>query len=416
MKRAFALSLLALAAGAASAQSTSSVTLYGIVDAGVQRVSGYKNGTDTALVSGIMEGSRFGLRGNEDIGGGWRALFTLENRTELNNGTLGSRPPSGLQFPDRLSQASLLGLPGTLQPALNVLAPQLATQALGVNLANAFWDRQAYVGVVTPVGAVVAGRQYTPGYEVIATFDTLETQSSLALGQVAFFPPAIDIRASNALQYRIQLGGLTASAMYAFGGVTGNSKANRLMGAMAMYRSGPFAVGVAHNRKNNELGQKALETTVIGGSVQVGPGTLGGVYALIKDDNPALGLSAIAPLLTPAVGATAAVLVQNAYINALRQDAKLMQIGYKLTTGPNTVYVAYNLYNDTRASNADTASYGVAYSYALSKRTDINAVATHFNNKGLGQAAPGQAGFAGGFTKSAGTDSNSFALGVRHRF
>jgi hypothetical protein len=233
---------------------------------------------------------------------------------------------------------------------------------------------------------------------------------------VAFFPPAIDIRANNALQYRIQLGGLTASAMYAFGGVTGNSKANRLMGAMAMYRSGPFAVGVAHNRKNNELGQKSLESTVIGGSVQVGPGTLGGVYALIKDDNPALGLSAIAPLLTPAVGATAAVLVQNAYINALRQDAKLMQIGYKMIMGPNTVYVAYNLYNDTRSSNADTASYGVAYSYALSKRTDINAVATHFNNKGLGQAAPGQAGFAGGFTKSAGTDSNSFALGVRHRF
>jgi len=416
MKRVLVPTLTALACGAAYAQVPPGVQLYGIVDAGVQRVTGYSGGTDTKLVSGIMEGSRFGLRGNEDLGGGWRALFVLENRTELNNGTLGSRPPSGLQLPDRFSQASLLGLPGALQPALNQLAPQLATQGLGVNLANAFWDRQAFAGVVTPVGAVLAGRQYTPGYEVIATFDTLATQSSLAVGQVAFFPPAIDIRANNSLQYRIQLGGLTASAMYAFGGVTGNNKAGRLMGAMAMYRSGPFAVGIGHNRKNDELGQSSLKSTVIGGSVQVGPGTLGGVYALIKDDNPALGLSAIAPLLTPAVGAAAAVLVQNAYINALRQDAKLMQIGYKMTMGPNTVYVAYNLYNDTRSSNADTASYGVAYSYALSKRTDINAVATHFNNKGLGQAAPGQAGFAGGFTKSAGTDSNSLALGVRHRF
>jgi predicted porin len=421
MKRAFALSLLALAAGVAGAQSTSSVTLYGIVDAGVQRVSGYKNGTDTALVSGIMEGSRFGLRGNEDIGGGWRALFTLENRTELNNGTLSNRPISGLQLPDRLSNGVLLGLcappPATcaLQPALNALAPNLASQVYGVNLNNAFWDRQAYVGVVTPVGAVLAGRQYTPGYEIAATFDTLGTQSSLALGQVGSFPPTIEIRTSNALQYRIQLGGLTASAMYAFGGVTGNNKASRLIGAMAMYRSGPFAVGLGHNRKNNELGQKALESTLIGASVQVGPGTLGGVYALIKDDNPA-GLSAIAPLLAPSIGSTGAALVQNAYINALRQDAKLMQIGYKMTMGPNTVYVAYNSYNDTRSSNADTTSYGVAYSYALSKRTDINAVATHFNNKGLGQAAPGQAGFLGGVTKSAGTDSNSLALGVRHRF
>jgi predicted porin len=324
-------------------------------------------------------------------------------------------------LPDRLSNGVLLGLCApppavcALQPALNQLAPNLANQVYGVNLNNAFWDRQAYVGVVTPVGAVLAGRQYTPGYEIAATFDTLGTQSSLALGQVGSFPPTIEIRTSNALQYRIQLGGLTASAMYAFGGVTGNSKANRLIGAMAMYRSGPFAVGIGHNRKNNELGQKALESTLIGASVQVGPGTLGGVYALIKDDNPA-GLSSIAPLLTPAIGSTGAVLVQNAYINALRQDAKLMQIGYKMTMGANTVYVAYNVLNDTRAANADTASYGVAYSYALSKRTDINAVATHFNNKGLGQNAPGQAGFLGGVTASAGTDSNSFALGVRHRF
>jgi predicted porin len=80
------------------------------------------------------------------------------------------------------------------------------------------------------------------------------------------------------------------------------------------------------------------------------------------------------------------------------------------------VYVAYSAYDDKRPANADTASYGAAFSYALSKRTDINAVFTHFDNKNLAQAAPGQAGFLGGFTKSAGTDSNSFALGVRHRF
>jgi len=152
MKRVLVPTLIALACGAAHAQVPPGVQLYGIVDAGVQRVTGYSGGTDTKLVSGIMEGSRFGLRGNEDLGGGWRALFVLENRTELNNGTLGSRPPSGLQLPDRFSQASLLGLPGALQPALNQLAPQLATQGLGVNLANAFWDRQAFAGVVTPVG------------------------------------------------------------------------------------------------------------------------------------------------------------------------------------------------------------------------------------------------------------------------
>ena len=415
MKRFLVPTLIAAACGAAMAQSAPTVTLYGIVDVGVQRVSGYKQGTDTSLVSGIMEGSRFGLRGNEDLGGGWRALFTMENRTEANNGTLGNRPLSGAQLPDRVSQASLMGLPAALQPAVSGVGSSLASGAFGVNIRGGFWDRQLYVGLVTPYGAVLAGRQYTPGYEVSATFDTLGTQSSLAAGQVASFPSSIEIRTDNTLQYRIQLGGLTASAMYAFGGVTGNNKASRFVGMMAMYRMGDFAVGLGQNTRNNELGQKSLVSTVFGASAVIGPGTLSGLYATVKDDNPS-GLSGIATSLTPAVGSAAATLVQSAFIQALRQDGKLMHIGYKLPLGVHTMYVAYSSYNDSRAANADTASYGVAYTYSLSKRTDLNAVATHFNNKGLGQAAPGQAGFLGGVTASAGTDSNSIAFGVRHRF
>jgi len=99
MNKALTLTLLAAACGTCLAQTATpnSVTLYGIVDVGVQRVTGYAKGTDTALVSGIMEGSRFGLRGNEDLGGGYRAIFTMENRTEANNGSISSRPPSGSQ-------------------------------------------------------------------------------------------------------------------------------------------------------------------------------------------------------------------------------------------------------------------------------------------------------------------------------
>jgi predicted porin len=429
MKRTLAFSILAVAASAACAQS--SVQLYGIVDAGVQRVTGYRQGTDTALVSGIMEGSRFGLRGNEDMGGGWRAIFTLENRTELNNGTLGNRPISGAQLPDRLADARLLipalcpvatpsganGLPTCgIQAAVSGVNANLAAGVLGVNIrAGGFWDRQAYVGLVTPFGGFLAGRQYTPAYEVTATFDVMGTQSSLSAGQVASFPASVEIRADNALQYRIVLGGLTASAMYAFGGISGNNSASRLVGLNAIYRTGPFAVGLGHNQRNNELGQKALKSTVVGASMDIGPGKLSGLYATFKDDNPS-GLSGIAASLTPAVGAAAAAAVQNAYIQAVRFDGKLSHIGYKLTSGVHTVYVAYSAYNDARPANADTSSYGVAYTYALSKRTDLNAVYAHFDNKNLAQAAPGQAGFLGGFTSSAGTDSNSLAFGVRHRF
>lgn len=205
MKQALTLSLLAAASSVSMAQApASTVTLYGIMDAGLTYTTGLAN-NKTQLVSGIMEGSRFGLRGNEDIGGGYRALFVMEHRAEINNGTTGSRPPSGSQVPDRLNQAALLGLPGALQPAVSGVAAGIGG-TLGVNLGGAFWDRQAYVGLVTPFGAVLAGRQYTPAYETFAAFDTLGTQSSLSAGQVASIPSSVTIRANNALQYRIVLG------------------------------------------------------------------------------------------------------------------------------------------------------------------------------------------------------------------
>ncbi|MES2959830.1 MAG: porin, partial [Pseudomonadota bacterium] len=281
--------------------------------------------------------------------------------------------------------------------------------------AQNFWDRQAYVGLVTPFGAVLAGRQYTPAYELSAMFDVMGTQSSLSAGQAASIPSSIDIRLSNTVQYRIVLGGLTASAMYGFGGIGGNSSAGRFGGVMASYRMGGLLVGAAYNKKNNDIGLDSLESTVLGASYDIGPGKVTGMVVQFKDDNPS-GVSGIATGLTPLVGAAGAALVQTAFTNALKQDAQLMHIGYKMTTGPNTFYVAYTTVNDKRPANADVASYGVAYTYALSKRTDLNAVLTHFDNKNLAQAAPGQAGFLGGVTKSAGTDSNSLAFGVRHRF
>ena len=77
MKRAvFTLSVLALACGAALAQDTPpTVTVYGIIDAGITHTTGLAS-EKNQVVSGIMEGSRFGLRGNEDIGGGFRVVHS----------------------------------------------------------------------------------------------------------------------------------------------------------------------------------------------------------------------------------------------------------------------------------------------------------------------------------------------------
>lgn len=407
-----------LSATAAMAQTT--VTLYGLVDGGVNYVSGLKNGSATYIASGIMEGSRWGLKGTEDLGGGYRAIFTLESRFEVDTGSVSNRPNSPIgQLPDRVSttvNANLpVGLSGTPLAAgtISAINTAIGTNAFGVNLAGNLFDRQAFTGLITPFGAFTLGRQYTPAYLTTAAFDASGTQSSLAAGQVASLPAAFDIRLSNTLQYGIKAGGITATLMYGAGEVAGSNSAGRFLGGMVMYTGDGFSVGFGHNEKKNEFGEKSLTNNVLGANVNVGPGALYAQYATIKDDNP----SGLSPFFSPtgSLGALAPVF-QNAYNVAFRQDAKLMHIGYRLTSGVHTVVVAFNRLDDKRAVNADTDSYGVAYTYALSKRTNLNAVLTRFNNKGAGQVAPGGNGFLGGVTASAGTDSTNVAFGIRHAF
>lgn len=456
-------SLLASSVSAAWAQS--SVSIYGILDGGVSYTSGIAGGARKQVVSGIMDGSRLGFRGNEDLGGGYRALFLMENRLELDTGTNSNTPVSGTTFlPDRWGKQSVIftpttfTLPGNVPPALaqqliagataglnsamqnvtSTLGGRLAAASFGVNIGNArFWDRQVYVGLVTPVGALLAGRQYTPAYEVNATFDTMGTQSSLAAGQVAAVPAVIDIRQANALQYRLQQGGLSASLMVAAG--EGSTSQGRFYGAMAQYKTDAYAVGVGINAKDNELGQRSLRSITFGASAKIGPGTASFLYNDISDPNPS-GLSALLDGLqgalvgqvrpglaaqinaaAPGIGTLLANQINvaglvNDYKSVFVQDAVAFSIGYRMTMGQHTFYTAFNRLNDKTRLNADTDSYGVAYTYSLSKRTDLNFVLTHFNNKGMGQAAPGQAGFLGGFTSAPGVDSNNVAMGVRHRF
>lgn len=421
MKQVIAAVSLVATASVGMAQTPPAAQVYGVLDAGVTRVTGLRGGTQSSVVSGIMDGSRLGFKGNEDLGGGYRTLFTMEARVEADTGSVSNRPASGSQLPDRLSSATLLGLPAQLQPVVSNVAAGIGS-TVGVNLAGNFWDRQIYVGLVTPVGAVLAGRMYTPAYELASAFDTTGTQSSLASGQIASVPSSVDIRASNALAYRIQQGPISGVFMYALG--EGSRTTGRLLGVNAMYKTDAFSVGAAYNTRRNELAQKSLTSFVLGATVAVGPGTVVASFINVKDDNPT-GLSSIAAGVAPAlvgqglsapVAAATAGAVQNAFVQGLKQDARLMHVGYRMTTGPHTIYVAYSTFNDRRPNNADVASYGGVYSYALSKRTDLNFVLTHFDNKNLAQAAPGQAGYLGGVTASAGVDSTVVAAGIRHRF
>jgi len=78
-KSLIAFAALATIAGTASAQS--SVTLYGRVDLSVGKYAGTEAKT---MTNG--SGSRFGVRGVEDLGGGLSAFFNIENRYDADTG------------------------------------------------------------------------------------------------------------------------------------------------------------------------------------------------------------------------------------------------------------------------------------------------------------------------------------------
>lgn len=407
---------------AATSHAQSSLQIYGLVDAGWTHVTNVKGtGTLQQISSGVMEGSRLGFKGTEDLGGGYKTVFALESRFESNTGGLGNKPLSGNQLPDHFT-APGLGLTSS-NPELSAAyaggvsaVNGLLTSGLGVNTSNNLFDRQAYVGLVTPVGAVLAGRQYTPAYEIVGTFDSMHSESALAAGQIAAFPTTIDIRLSNTVQYRVQQGGWSAALMYGTSD-TATPARKRFYGANLIYKGSGFALGAGYNTRQNELDQKALTNTSLGASVELGPGTLSALYARNEDAHPA-GLSGISSALiaaNPALTPVAAN-IQNAYINAFKQDAHLFHIGYRVPMGVHTVTVSYNRLDDTTSRNADARSYGVAYTYSLSKRTDVSAVVARVDNSAQAQVLLGGNAYIGGFTQATGVDSNSLALSVRHRF
>lgn len=395
---------LALAITQSLAQ-TANVTLYGVVDVGVQHVRGVKGGDITQLASGIMEGSRWGLRGTEDLGGGYKAIFTLENRFEADTGGLSNRPISGAQLPDRFTA----GLPPAVQAALNGgIGP-----SLGVNIPGRLFDRQAFMGIITPFGAILAGRQYTPAFEISNRYDAFANATAASPGQLVQIPAGIDIRESNALMYRIELQGFYGSAYYAFGESAAGTKNGRLVGINGGYQSGKFGAGIGYNERTNSAGQKSLNSLVMGANFDAGLANIFAMYGVLKEPNGAGAPELRAALIN---GGVPSVLVDSGILPRFMQDARLYHVGARIPLGVGLLTIGYSRLDDKRGTNADSESYGAAYTYPLSKRTDLNLAVTQVNNAANAQVLPGGNGFLGGVSAFGGKDATSYQFSLRHKF
>lgn len=417
---------------AAPAMAQSSVTIYGIADAGVMYVKNGGQDAKTKLVSGIADGSRLGFRGLEDIGGGYKAIFNLEARVELDTGrqqtgnlssNMGYALTEGLNFtvPAAAGGAAtaaklVAGVQGALNPAINV------------NINNALFDRTSMVGLITPGGAILLGRMYTPGYEVLNAGDVFESGTAAGWGGIVggtggLLTAGVAIRSDKSIQYRMELpNGIKASAMYGTekSGYIGMDK--RSWGANVRYVANGWDVGLGHNHGTDQVGARGLITTTLAGSYEFDKWKLflGGHWqknensVIIRYANDLLAPTFAAfpaPLNTLLAGQANAALKRNFYL-----DAVSFQAGFHYKVGAGRVMASVVRQDDKRADASDATQFGLGYDYNLSKRTDVYLIGAYIKNENDGQYAIGAASASGGFTSKAGESSKGVQIGMRHRF
>jgi predicted porin len=465
MRKSLVAVALAFAFPAAYAQS--SVTVYGILDTGFEYVDAGSDTTFRLQGSGMSAGNRFGIRGSENLGGGYSAIFTLEGRFSLDTGSVTYNESI---FNCRLSGSTAAAVcpgirivPGTAIATLPPTSPTYQAVLGGMNAVNqailqgnttvngagALFDRQSFLGVITPYGAVLAGRMYTPGYEILNKFNVMGDATALSFGQGYSIPA---IRMNNALQYRAELKGFTASLFYSFGGsellrnerTSAPTDGDDMYGAQLQYNTSNWGVGAGYNQNKvvpyatQVAGQPeskdGLETINFGAWVGFGNFKVYGQYMKRKNDNPLLTPLDIQNLVVSTGGNTAAITAalggvqfQQFDVDAMRGlagpiDASAYHLGVSWAFSPSsTLYGVFNYAKDEARSawatqDAEVDHFGIGYQYMFSPRTAFYAVAAMMKNTDQGRLSPSSAGYTTGFATNFGEDTAAYQLGIRHSF
>lgn len=300
-------------AGIAAAADT--VTLYGVIDLSMSLESNGA-GRTTKMESGVMNGSRVGMRGVEDLGSGYSTLFTLEMGVNADDGTSGQ---GGVLF-----------------------------------------GRQAFVGLSGGFGTAKLGRQYSPIYTSQLNIDPfIGGMKGDMTGTRGWFNSG-NFRVSNAVTYQTPTwGGLQISTLYGFGEVAGISQASRQIGLAADYLKGPLSISVAYHDTKNATDTDTQRVAFAGAAYDLGPLKLhtafdnarGFTTAKVRDYM--LGVSA--PLGT---GRLMASVISKDNRAATDADARQFSIGYRYDLSKRTsVYTSYaQVHNDP---NAGVAAGGV---------------------------------------------------------
>lgn len=330
----------AFAASAAHAQS--SVTLYGLIDAGIMYtnnvVSGKTSGPLWQATSGNINGSRFGVRGSEDLGGGLKALFVLENGFNVQSGKLGQ-------------DSRLFGR----QAYVGLSSSQLGTLTLG----------RQYDSLVDYLAQTTANGNWG-GYLLSHPYDNDNTDNSF--------------RVNNTVKYASpDLSGFQFGGTYSFSNST-NFANNRQYSVGAQYTNGGLLIAAAYLQANNpgttsggaiagpgddeNFDSKRLR--IFGGGVNYtfGPATVGFVYTNTNVTQP-VSSAYVGSIALPSGENPSSLKYQNFEVNGK------YQLTPSFFVGAQYVYTLSKFDASTGNPEPKYHTFGLMADYNLSKRTDV---------------------------------------------
>ncbi len=340
---------------AAQSQAPSSVSIWGVMDVGIRHVKNGTVGSMNSVNNGGTGTSRWGLRGSENLGGGFRAEFWLES---------------------------------------DILVDTGASNAT-------FWNRRSTVSLKSDsVGEIRLGRDLVPTHVASCSFDPFGCVGMATATVYRSVPAAVfggmggvqtAFRSNNSVSYWTPpgLGGFAAQVMVSAGEgqLSAGTEQAKSQALRLAYRTGKVNVQLAARKvKNATATVKNFDDNVIGASYDFGPLTLALQRRAFKFGVEKLAISMIhlrAPLGKGILKAT--------YMKA---DQK----------------------SPTAATDAnDSSTLGLGYQYYLSKRTSFYGTAAQISNKNSARfSVPG--GPAVTAANFGGQKSTAYELGFRHDF